>query len=178
MDNIETKRFILRCISIKDLNKIYKILSDKDTTAYLNMNRHKCMDDTKKLLEEYLIGVKDGTKYPFAIINKDTKEFVGVFLIKLDLYDEDSFEFTVYINKKYWNQGIYTEILPYMIDYAFKEIKTGNFRGFVMEENQASARVLEKCNFKLEKVFEVPGIEGKIKSYLITKEDYFKSLEY
>ncbi len=172
MNNIKTERFILRDISIKDLDEIYEILSDIETTAYLNMNRHKCIDDTKMLLEDYLNGLKNGTKYPFAIINKKTNEFLGVFLIKLDLYNEDSFEFTVYINKKYWNKGIYTEVLPFMIDYAFQEIKTGNFRGFVMEANDASARVLEKCNFKLENVFEVPGIEGKIKSYLITKQEY------
>ena len=43
-----------------------------------------------------------------------------------------------------------------------------------MENNLASRRVLEKCNFTLEKIFKVDGIEGNIYSYLITKEDYLK----
>lgn len=172
MKEIKTNRFILRKISLDDINDIFEILSDKETTKYLNINRHKCINDTKTLLNDYLNGLKDGTKYPFAIINKDTKEFLGIFLIKLDLYDEDSFESTAYINKKYWNKGILSEVLPYMIDYAFNEIKTENFRGFVMEENGASARVLEKNGFRLEKIFNVPGIEHKIKSYIITKKEY------
>ena len=40
-------------------------------------------------------------------------------------------------------------------------IGTGNFRGFVMEKNMASKRGLQKCGFKLEKIFNVDGIEGK-----------------
>ena len=59
-----------------------------------------------------------------------------------------------------------------MTKVAFEDIKTGNFRGFVKESNEASSRVLEKCNFKLEKIFNVPGIDEKIKSYLMTKEEY------
>ena len=61
-----------------------------------------------------------------------------------------------------------------MTKYVFESIQTGNFRGFVMEKNVASSKVLEKNNFKLEKVFEVNGIEGKIKSYLITKAEFDK----
>ena len=92
------------------------------------------------MLNEYYDGFRKNEKFPYEIIDKESNEFVGVFLIKLDLYDEDSFEFTIYIDEKFWNKGIYTEILPYMTEVAFNEIKTGNFRGFVMEKNIASRR--------------------------------------
>ena len=166
-----TQRFILRKVKKEDNKEIFKILSDTETIENLNMDIHKTIEDTNKMLENYLKENEEGTKFPYAIIEKETNNFIGVFLIKLDLYDEDCFEFTIYLKKEYWGKGIYTEVLPYMTEAAFEE---GNFRGFVMEKNVASSRVLEKCNFKLEKVFEVPGLEGKIKSYLITKEDYYK----
>ena len=59
-----------------------------------------------------------------------------------------------------------------MVKFGFEEIKTGNFRGFIMEENNASSHVLEKNGFKLEKVFLVDGIKSKIKSYLMKKDEY------
>ena len=62
-----------------------------------------------------------------------------------------------------------------MEEVAFKDIGTGNFRGFVMEKNIASSKVLEKCGFKLEKVFKVPGLEGNILSWLKTKKEYEKT---
>lgn len=177
MENIETKRYILRKVNQEDAKDIFEILSDEEVIKSLNMKKHNDIDDTKKLINDYLIGLKKGDKYPFAIINKETKEFTGVFLIKLDLFDEDCFEFTVYIKKKFWNQGVYTEVLKPMTKFAFDTVNTGNFRGFVMEKNEASSRVLEKCNFKLEKIFKVDGIEGSIKSYLMTKEEYETSIE-
>ena len=174
MENIETKRYILRKVEENDAEYIFKILSDKDVIENLNMDIHKNISDSENMLKEYFEENEKGNKYPFSIIDKETNKLVGVFLIKLDLYDEDCFEFTVYISKEEWGKGIYTEVLPYMTKFAFEKIGTGNFRGFVMEKNIASSKVLEKCGFELEKIFEVPGLEGKIISYLITKENYNK----
>ena len=64
-----------------------------------------------------------------------------------------------------------------MIRFAFEDIGTGNFRGFVMEKNLISANVLSKSGFNLEKIFEVPGIEGKILSFLITKDVYMNKIK-
>ena len=170
--NINTKRYILRKVEKSDAQEIYKILSDKNVIENLNMKLHESIEDTKSLIEDYLTEHEKGLKFPYSIIDKDTLEFIGVFLIKIDLYDEDCFEFTVYLKKEHWGIGIYSEVLPYMTKIAFEEIKTGNFRGFVMEKNKASSKVLLRNNFILEKIFEVPGIDGKIESYLITKEQY------
>lgn len=172
LKQLETKRFILRKVNIQDNIDIFEILSDEETTKYLNMERHINIEMTNDMIKDYLNGFEEGTKYPFAITDKETNNFIGVILVKLDLYDEDCFEFTIYINKKYWNKGIYTEVIKSIIKFTFKEIKTENFRGFVMEGNESSCRVLERSGFSLEKIFEVPGIERKIKSYLITKNDY------
>lgn len=174
MRKIETKRFILRKIELEDVEKIYKILSNEKVITNLNMSKPKNIDDIHQLLKDYNDGLKKNTKFPYAVIDKNTNEFIGVFLLKLDLYDENCFEFTIYLDEQYWGNRVYTEILPYMTEFAFEDIKIGNFRGFVMEKNRASSRVLEKCGFELEKIFEVPGLEGKILSYLMTKEKYEK----
>lgn len=176
LPTIETERFVLRSVNENDKVDIFDILSDKDVIENLNMEVHNNIEDTNRMIEDYLDGFKKREKYPYAIIDKISNEFIGVFLIKLDIFDEDSFEFTVYIKKEFWNKGIYTEVLKRMTKFAFEYIQTENFRGFVMEKNEASSRVLEKNNFKLEKVFEVNGIDGKIKSYLITKGEFENSV--
>ena len=174
IENIDTPRFLLRKVEYSDCDEIFEILSDENVITNLNMDIHKSIEDTRKLLDEYFEEYKKGNKFPYAIIDKENNNFVGVFLIKLDLYDEDCFESTIYLNKSYWNKGVFTEIMPYMTKVAIEDVKTGNFRGFVMEKNKASSRVLEKCGFELEKIFDVPGLEGKILSYLMTRENYYK----
>ena len=176
MKTIETQRLILKLVERKYVESIYEILSNKNVTKYLNMKTHKNILETKKLINDYLKEYKNKNKFPFEILDKKTMDFIGIFLIKLDLYDDDCFEFTIYLNEKYWGKGIYKEVLPYMINYAFKEIKTGNFRGFVMGKNSVSKHVLEKLNFKLEKVFRIDGIDDDIYSYLITSDDYMEKI--
>ena len=174
MRDIETKRFILRKVKMEDAEKIYKILSNEKVISTLNMEKHKSIGDTYNMLNSYEEEFSKKTKFPFAIINKETKEFIGVFLIKLDLYDDDCFEFTIYLDEQHWGKGTYKEVLPYMIKFAFEDICTGNFRGFVMEKNLVSAKTLENSGFNLEKIFKVPGINGNILSFLITRQEYLE----
>ena len=172
IDSIETKRFILRQVNKDDNKDIFEILKNSKVIKNLNMDIHKSIEDTDNLIKEYEEGLERNEKFPFAIIDKKTQSFLGVFLVKLDLYDEDCFEFTIYLKEEYWGQGIYTEITPYMVKFSFEVVNTGNVRGFIKESNIASRKVLEKLGFKLEKIFDVPGIDQKIYSYLITKNDY------
>ncbi len=170
MPEIETQRCLLRKIEETDSDVIFPLLSDPEVIENLNMKLHTQIKDTEELIKNYLVEYEKGCYFPYVVTDKQTKEFLGVFLLKLDLYDEDCFEFTIYLKKEVWGKGIYTEILPYMTQFVFENIKVENFRGFVKEKNKASSKVLKKCGFELEKVFDVPGIEGKIESYLRKKK--------
>lgn len=171
-----TERFILRQVTEGDSENIFQILNDEETAKFLNIQKINSASDTDALINDYLSQYAKGEKFPFAITNKNTNEFIGVFLIKRDLYNPDSFEFTIYIKRELWNKGIYSEILPYMTDFAFTKIGTGNFRGFIMISNKASGNVLKKHGFILEKTFTVDTLPEMIESYLMTKENYIKEL--
>lgn len=173
MDKIFTERLELRKLELNDAQAVFEILTTGKTAEYLNIPEINEVEDARQLISEYLAQHNKKEAYPFAIIYRKTGKLIGVFDIKLDIFDEDCFEYTVYIHPDFWNMGINTEVLPLMTDYALNVIKTGNFRGFIMQSNRASAKVLTKCGFKLEKVFEVPGLkETTIESYLMTKEEF------
>lgn len=173
IDTINTERFILRQVVESDSESIFGILSDKEVVKYLNIAKLKTLSDADALVKDYLSQYAAGEKFPFAITEKNSKDLIGVFLIKRDLYNSDSFEFTVYIKREMWNRGIYTEVIPYMTDFAFQRIGTGNFRGYIMISNKASGNVLAKHGFILEKIFDVDGLPEAIESYMMTKEDYY-----
>lgn len=164
---MKTQRFNLRLVEKRDNQEIYNILTDENVIANLNLEMPKSILDVDNLIDDYLEGYQNNTKEAWAIIDKETNDFVGVFLLKLDLYNESSFESTVYLKNRWQNKGITTEIMPLMIKEVFDKFKVQNFRGYVMEKNKASARVLEKCGFTLEKIFKVPNIPGNILSYVI-----------
>lgn len=170
---IFTERFVLRQVVESDNESIFNILSDEETSRYLNIKKVHTVSDVDAIIKDYLSQYEKSEKFPFAITEKSSHALIGVFLIKLDLYNPDSYEFTVYIKRELWNRGIYSEILPHMTAFAFNKIGTGNLRGFIMKSNETSGNVLKKHGFILEKTFAVDGLPEMIESYLMTKENYF-----
>lgn len=49
------------------------------------------------------------------------------------------------IGRKYWGQGIATEALRTVLDFAFREFGVHRIEGRCEWDNPASARVMEKC---------------------------------
>lgn len=170
--SIKTQRCDLRALVPADAEALFEILSDAGTVKFLNLTQPKCVPDAEKIIEEYLEGYRAGTKFPFAIIERSRQKLIGVFLIKLDLFDEDCFEYTTYLHKDFQGKGFINEVFPSMLQFAFEQIGTGNVRGFIMQGNNASAKISLKNKMILEKVFDVPGIPHKIESYLMTREQY------
>lgn len=58
MKQVETERFILRKVNIKDAKEIFSILSDEKVVKNLNMEIHKNIADTEKMIEDYLFELK------------------------------------------------------------------------------------------------------------------------
>ena len=81
IENIFTERYILRKVEKDDSNEIFGMLSNPETIENLNMQIHKSIKDTESMIDEYFLEYEQGKKFPYAIIEKNTNTFVGVFLI-------------------------------------------------------------------------------------------------
>lgn len=162
-----TERFVIRDLELNDCNDVYKLLNDDDIIDNLNMNKPQSVNETKDFIEKYLDGKNKFEKYPFAIEDRTTGELIGVFLLKLDIYRESGFEYTVFLGEGYRGIGAFGEIIPHMISFAFNEIKTPCLRAYIMEKNDYSIKSTIKAGFSLERIFKVDGIEGLIHSYII-----------
>jgi len=72
-------------------------------------------------------------------------------------------EIGYFLGEPYWNLGIMTKAVNLICDYGFKTMDIVRIHAGIFEFNPASMRVLEKCCFKREAVFEQAIIkEGKI----------------
>jgi len=79
-----------------------------------------------------------------------------------DVYKKTA-EIGYWIGEPFWNKGIATKAVQLITDYAFNELDFVRLHTGVFEYNTASMKVLEKCGFKKEGVFEKAIIKnGKI----------------
>ncbi len=70
-----------------------------------------------------------------------------------DVYKKSA-EIGYFIGESFWNKGIMTKAVRMMSDFGFKQLDLVRIHTGVFEYNKASQRVLEKCGFKKEGVFE------------------------
>ncbi len=96
---------------------------------------------------------KEDPKITFAI--EFCNEFVGVtgLVLQSDIYRKSA-EIGYWIGEPHWNKGIATEAVNLMIRYGFENLKLNRIFTGVFEHNRASQRVLEKCGFIHEGIFE------------------------
>jgi ribosomal-protein-alanine N-acetyltransferase len=82
-------------------------------------------------------------------------EYVGnISLVKGNEVYRKSAEVGYFIGEPYWNKGIATTALQLITDYGFKNLDVIRIHTGVYEHNLSSQRVLEKCGFKKEGVFQ------------------------
>ncbi len=137
------------------------------------------MEDAPKMAElanneKISINLRDGFPHPYTF--KDAEEFITkfghhdqmkVFAIEYkdhyagniglhigeDVYRKSA-EIGYFLGEPFWNKGIMTEAVNQMVNYGFNHLEIVRIHTGIFEYNLASQRVLEKCGFKKEAVFE------------------------
>lgn len=146
----ETERLIVRKLVLEDLNSFHEMQSNPKVMQYATGNVKSIEAHEKEISE--LISKYDAVNNDFwiyAIERKLDKEFIGtVALVKDGNEDEIGYRFL----EKYWNHGYATEICEDLITYC-KSIGISKLIGYVVDKNIASARILERFQFKIVKQF-------------------------
>lgn len=98
---------------------------------------------------------KDRSKYFFAIINKDTQDYIG------EIGFTKTMEYTYgnvmnpgyFIKQEYWSKGIVTEAARAIINYAFNNLGTIKIESGCLVENKGSEKVMKKLGMTKEAEF-------------------------
>ncbi len=107
----------------------------------------------KDAIEFIEICAKENPKTTFAI--EFQNEFVGItgLVLQTDIYRTTA-EIGYWIGEPYWNKGIATKAVKLLVNYGFDSLKLNRIFSGVFENSKASQKVLEKCGFRLEGIFE------------------------
>jgi len=84
----------------------------------------------------------------WGMFNKETGEFIGSCLLRPFNGDVKVLEVGYSMDKKYWGQGIATEMAEAMITHGFSDTDIDEIVGVTVLENISSQRVLEKAGLK------------------------------
>jgi ribosomal-protein-alanine N-acetyltransferase len=165
---IETERLILRAITIEDAPDMFDYASDEEVVKHLTFPRHQTVEDSVFAIKNFfLTRVDNGVPEAYAIIHKADNKMIGTCDIH-KVSAGDICEIGYVMNRHYQNQGFVTESLIELIKVAFTSIGVRRLEIMHAVENEPSAKVIQKADFRY---------EGTLRQYLKNKQDGYSDLK-
>jgi ribosomal-protein-alanine N-acetyltransferase len=162
---IETKRLILREWCESDAGSYVTMSRDigyncfSPPGAYLVRDEDEAKSQIRRrvaLFEEREIG-------KFPIFLKEAGEFIGTCgLEPVEIDGRKEVELGYRLCLKYWGYGYATEAAAAVLEYGFDKLELGKIFAFVLPQNRASVKVLEKLGFRYEREFLHAGIPHRL----------------
>lgn len=147
--NIETERLLLRELRSSDLEGMFELDSNPEVHRYLGNKPIKTKAEAKTILDSVINQYKERGIGRWAVINKETNEFMGWSGLRLNTeYNMNGF--TKYYDvgyrliERFWGKGYATESGKAAVNYAFNVMKLPELYATTEMGNQASHNALLK----------------------------------
>ncbi len=179
MPTIETGRFILRKVTLDDVDDMYEYAKEAEVTKYLTWSPHVDKAHTFEYVSYLQNRYKVGDFFDWAVVCKDSGKMIGTCGFTRFDYPSNAAEIGYVLNPDYHGQGIATEVLARVIRFGFEKLALNRIECRYMIENPASRRVMEKNGMSFEGVCrEGMLIKGKYRNIgicSILRSEYQKS---
>ena len=150
---IENEKLHIRELIENDVNVIFELYSDKEAMKFRGSKSFENIDEAEKMLKKVAENIKNGTEYRYGIIEKETSNLIGTYLITPITNIECMVGCS--IGKKYWRLGNGIEVMKLMSEYL-RKLKYEKIVGLIKKENIPSIKLVEKMNFVLIEQTEKP----------------------
>ena len=176
---LETERLILRKCKESDYKDSYKYCcSDPELCRLQGFEVHKNDEVTRRSFKEKEERYKvDNTFYEWAIINKETNQFMGEIALVHFNEKDDSIELGYNLGKAFRGKGYMKEALTEILRFAFENLNLNQVYALILNDNQNSQKVALSNNLEYSKTienFKDNVYEGSIDKYEITKDKWLE----
>ena len=150
--NIETKRFLLRPLSINDDKEIFILRSDERVLKYLDKPKAKTINEAREFIDKITSGIKNNEWIMWAIEEKNSQKFTGTICLWNLSKDKTKADIGFELLPEFWGKGIIQEVIPSILEYGFYQMQLAVVEGEVDPQNIKSIKLMEKFGFTVENV--------------------------
>lgn len=180
MPTLECDRLILRRMLKSDARDMFEYSCLEEVTRYLLWSPHESLAYTEQYLNYVQSRYRDGDFYDWAIILKTENKMIGTCGFTTIDTENNSAEIGYVINPAYAGNGYACEAVSRILDFGFNELELHRIEAKYIVGNEASRRVMEKCNMKFEGIakgsMKIKGEYRDIGKCAILKGEYTLSL--
>ncbi len=168
---LETKRLVVKSISMDNLKEINELYSDPEVMFYEGVRN---CEETRVFVNKMIEHHKKHNFSSGNVYEKETDLFIGRSgLVFLEMDDtQPEIELGYILHQKFWGKGYATELSMAFLEWGFKNLSVPKLVGIVRLENFKSRRVLEKIGMNYVGNIKSWGEESA--KYEISKEQFNK----
>ncbi len=160
---IETERLILRELIPSDDIGMFELDSNPEVHLFVGKKPVKYIDESRLMIENIRNQYEMNGTGRWAVILKETNEFIGwsgIKLIKDSVNNHQNFyEIGYRFIEKHWGKGYATESGLACVDFAFNEMKVEALYAYADAENSRSRNILAKIGLHYINSFDFEGQE-------------------
>lgn len=160
---LKTERLVLRKMKLSDYQDMYEYARQSVVTKYLLWDEHPSSDHSYNYLSGIEECYRSGEFYDWAVTVADSGKMIGTCGFTSFDFEHGRAEIGYVLNPSYWGQGIATEAVSAVIEFAFCELNANRVEAHFIKGNNASLRVTEKCGMTF---------EGYLRQYMLIKGEY------
>lgn len=137
-------KLIMKPLKRSDTDNIMTWVNDPEVVRNLqHFNKKFTKQDEQKYVKKILSSKND---YVFSFFKK-TKEYIGQGGIHQIAWDNKLGRLSIIIKREHWNKGYAQEILPALVNHAFKNLKLHKIWLMHWKENKKAGHLYKKLGF-------------------------------
>ncbi len=147
LPEIRAPRVSLRWLLDRDVDDLFRIYSDAEAMKYWSSLPMTDRGEAEALVASVREFFEAQTLLQWGVWHRDDSKTIGtVTLASLDLRNLRA-EIGFMLSRDRWGQGLMSEALGALLDYAFGELELERIEADVDPRNEASLRLLERLGF-------------------------------
>ena len=145
---LTTERLTLRQLKGYDEQEIFALRSDREINRYLNRPISKTIDDARTFINIVNENIANNDSLYWAMALNNSNKLVGTICLFGFSDVDDKCEIGFELFTDFQRQGLMSEAIKKVIDYAFNKIGVQKMEAFVHRNNQNSVKLLERLSFR------------------------------
>lgn len=147
---LTTVRLILRQLKPTDDNEIFKLRSDDYINQYIDRPKKTSIEESRQFIIKINNGINENKSFYWAITFKENPQLIGTICLWNLSEDKKTVELGYELNQKFHGQGIMSEAIKKVIEFAFENIGVTTIEACTHKDNLKSTSLLLKNNFSID----------------------------
>ena len=162
---LETKRLILRRLTIDDAEFILRLLNEPSFLHYIGDKGVRNLDDARQYILRGPVASYEQNGFGMYLVElKENRIPIGISgLVKRDTLPDPDIGFA-YL-PAYWSKGYAVESAAAVMNYARETLKLDRILAITSPDNEASAKLLGKIGLRFERMIKLSEDTDEVKLF-------------